>query len=158
MAMDRRGTTTIRPAAPGDALRIAALSHQLGYPASEDEVRRRLSRIEDEEEHVCFVAVGSAGLVLGWIHVCLSPLVVEDLQAGLGGLVVDEGYRGLGIGRALMRRAEQWARERGCRALQLNTNVVRGDAHSFYESLGYEKVKQQLVFRKALAGEPVGKR
>jgi GNAT superfamily N-acetyltransferase len=143
----------IRCAAPGDAAHISPLCRQLGYPASEDVVRRRLARIVHEEEHAFYVAEGTGGAVVGWVHVYVSPLIVADRQAGLGGLVVDEGYRQRGVGRRLMQEAESWARERGCWALHLSSNVVRGRAHMFYEKLGYEKVKRQLVFRKILAGE-----
>lgn len=144
---------TIRFAAPGDAAHISPLCRQLGYPASEDVVRRRLARIVHEEEHAFYVAEEAGGAVVGWVHVYVSPLIVADRHAGLGGLVVDEGYRKRGIGRRLMQQAESWARERGCWALQLSSNVVRGQAHIFYEKLGYEKVKRQLVFRKILAEE-----
>jgi GNAT superfamily N-acetyltransferase len=64
--------------------------------------------------------------------------------------VVDEQARGAGVGRALMARAEQWARDHGCVAVTLRTNVVRTEAHAFYEKLGYGNVKTQHAYRKRL--------
>ena len=78
---------------------------------------------------------------------------VRDSQAEIGGLVVDEGLRGRGVGRMLMRQAEVWALAQGCRAIRLRSNIVREGAHSFYERLGYSRLKTQTVFRKPLAGE-----
>jgi GNAT superfamily N-acetyltransferase len=75
---------------------------------------------------------------------------VADPQAEVGGLVVDEGYRRRGIGRLLMQQAEQWACEKGCWAVYLRSNVVRKDAHAFYEGIGYSNVKTSLAFRKTL--------
>lgn len=45
--------------------------------------------------------------------------------------------RGQGIGAALLARAEELARERGCYRIQLTSNAVRADAHRFYERAGY---------------------
>ena len=50
------------------------------------------------------------------------------------GLWVGEGWRGGGLGRALMARAEDHARARHCHAAWLDTFQARG----FYEKLGYE--------------------
>lgn len=55
-----------------------------------------------------------------------------------------------------MERAERWAREQGCWAIYLRSNVVREGAHAFYERLGYERVKMQLALRKALSREAPG--
>lgn len=57
--------------------------------------------------------------------------------------------RGRGIGAALLARAEDLARERGCYRVQLTSNVARGDAHHFYERLGFEPT--HVGFKKYLA-------
>ena len=43
-----------------------------------------------------------------------------------------------------------WAREMGCRAVSLRSNVVRDGAHAFYEKAGYRRIKTQHVFQKEL--------
>ena len=45
--------------------------------------------------------------------------------------------RGSGIGSALLLYAIERARGLGCYRLQLTSNVVRSDAHRFYERLGF---------------------
>ena len=47
--------------------------------------------------------------------------------------------RGARIGRELMARAVERARERDCTLVQLMSNRRRVDAHRFYESLGFER-------------------
>jgi GNAT superfamily N-acetyltransferase len=47
--------------------------------------------------------------------------------------------RGQGIGRALMDHAQQEARRRDCRLLQLTSNAARTDAHRFYERAGFTR-------------------
>jgi ribosomal protein S18 acetylase RimI-like enzyme len=53
-------------------------------------------------------------------------------------VVVDEEYRGEGVGRALVREAMRRARRAGAYKLALCSNAERTEAHGFYESLGFE--------------------
>jgi len=142
--------TTIRLARTGDTEHIAVLCQQLGYPASQEEIQQRLNQIQPREGHAVYVAELPDGRVVGWIHVCVRQLVVADPQAEIEGLVVAEGHRRCGVGRLLMQQAEQWAREKGCWAVCLRSNVIRTDAHAFYERIGYSNIKTSLTFRKVL--------
>jgi GNAT superfamily N-acetyltransferase len=139
----------IREAQAKDAERIAELSTQLGYPSSTVQVTRRLAGLPRDGRHAVYVAE-TDGRVVGWTHVGLSLLLEADLQAEVHALVVDEAFRGLSIGAALMEQAEQWAREQNCIAVRLRSNVIRGRAHKFYERIGYSMIKTQKAFRKEL--------
>ena len=144
----------VRLARLEDAARIAELSGQLGYPATAEEVERRLRQLEGDPQHVVFLAelrdAPKAGAIIGWVHVHEVRLVESDPRAEVSGLIVADGYQGRGAGRLLMEHAEQWARSRGFQTLLLRSNVIRGAAHAFYEKLGYEIVKSQKVFCKKL--------
>ena len=50
---------------------------------------------------------------------------------------VASGHRGKGLGRDIVLRAIELARERGCAMVQLTTDKSRKDAHRFYASLGF---------------------
>lgn len=147
--MSETSLPRIRRARPGDAAQLATLCNQLGYPSSPEEVRRRLQRLRGPD-HAVYVAEDKDGTVVGWVHIFLRPLLEEDLAAEIGGLVVDEAHRGRGIGHRLLERAERWARRRGSRAVVVRSNVIRLEAHRFYEQCGYREVKTQRVFRKAI--------
>jgi N-acetylglutamate synthase-like GNAT family acetyltransferase len=146
---DNNDRLIIRLATAEDAKRITVLCEQLGYPTSQEEVQRRLNQIRQDERHAVYVGELDSH-VIGWAHVYVCRLMITELQAEIGGLVVDEHYRRSGAGRLLMQRAEQWARENECSAIYLRSNVIRKDAHAFYERIGYNKFKTSLVFRKAL--------
>jgi len=144
----------VRAATETDAGWISVLCGQLGYPSSAEEARGRLRIIFELPAHAAYVAQEEeSGNVVGWVHVFIPRLLVSDSQAEIGGLVVDEGLRGRGVGRMLMRQAEVWALAQGCRAIRLRSNIVREGAHGFYERLGYSRLKTQTVFRKSLAPE-----
>lgn len=55
----------------------------------------------------------------------------------VGMLVVNEDAEGRGIGGALMRAAEAWARERGYRTLTLTVFGTNHAAQAIYQHLGY---------------------
>lgn len=143
----------IRPAQPEDAPALAALAGQLGYPTTPEEAAARLQALAEDDHHAVFVAVEAEAKIVGWIHVYLCPLLIADLGAEIGGLVVDEAHRSRGIGAQLVQEAEKWARARGCEGLTVRANVVRQRAHAFYRRMGFREVKVQRVFSKSLQEE-----
>jgi GNAT superfamily N-acetyltransferase len=139
----------IREAQPQDFPRIAELAGQLGYPSSPNEIAGRLAGIKYSDDHAVFVAQ-LGGEVAGWLGVYVCRMVEADARAEISGLVVDERYRSQQIGLHLLGRAERWAREKGCHAIGLRSNVIRDRAHAFYERHGYRHTKTQKSFRKDL--------
>ncbi len=149
-APGREVSVTIRAASTEDAVQLAELADQLGYPARPEEMKRRLARVQPDEEHAVFVAEQQGRGVVGWAHVFLYHSLENPTRAELGGLVVDGRCRSQGVGHQLLARVEQWAREKGCRAIGLRSNVIRERAHAFYEREGYKVIKTQKAFRKEL--------
>jgi GNAT superfamily N-acetyltransferase len=80
----------------------------------------------------------------------MSRLLESDVRAEVNGLVVADGERSAGAGAKLLEAAEEWARKRGCRGMNVRSNVIRERAHKFYERQGYEHYKTQKAFRKLL--------
>ena len=142
-------TGEIREARPQDYARIAELAGQLGYPSSPDEIAKRLDGMQRSDEHAVFVAQLGSELA-GWLAVFVYRVIEADARAEISGFVVDERFRSQRIGMHLLARAERWAREKGCRAIGLRSNVIRVRAHAFYERHGYKHVKTQKSFRKDL--------
>jgi GNAT superfamily N-acetyltransferase len=142
----------IRRARRGDAERIAQLSGELGYPASAAQVATRLRQLKPTSKHAVFVAESpDAGTgLIGWLHVSVSHLLEIDMRAEVNGLIVAEGQRSAGAGAKLLEVAEEWARRRGCRGMNVRSNMIREQAHKFYARNGYEHYKTQKAFRKPL--------
>ena len=140
---------TIRRARLSDAVRLAELSTQLGYPATGQEIVQRMKRMRPAAVNAVFVAE-SEQQITGWLHVSVTPLLEVPLRAEVNGLVVDEKRRSVGTGRKLLEVAERWAAERGCKSVSVRSNVIRERAHEFYLRNGYEHFKTQKAFRKPL--------
>lgn len=142
----------IRPATAADAERLAALSTELGYPMTAEEAGPRFEALARHPDHALLVAE-DGGRVAGWIQVSLTRVFEAAASAEIAGLVVDAAARGRGIGAALVAAAEDWAAERGCRALRVRCNVVRERAHAFYRRERFREIKTQKVFERPI-GEP----
>jgi GNAT superfamily N-acetyltransferase len=142
--------TTIRVAQLSDAPRLAPLAGQLGYPSTPEHVAARLRGIFATAGHIVFVAERKNSEIAGYVDVFLFRTAASDVRAEIAGLIVQEASRSQNIGRMLMARAEDWARENGCSECGLRSNVIRERAHFFYENLGYRVIKTQKSFRKTL--------
>lgn len=153
----------IRVGTLADVGKLADLATQLGYPSTPAEIGARLPHILGRADNVVLVAAavdpgdaaGSASStdsdkLIGFAHLIVKRLLVDDVTVELAALVVDERHRGTGCGRDLLKAAEEWTLQQGIDSLSLRSNVVRGRAHSFYERLGYARVKTSYAFRKNL--------
>jgi GNAT superfamily N-acetyltransferase len=129
--------------------RCRSLLTQLGYEMIEAELERRFDEVSPAPEHSLLVAE-TAGRVVGLMHVFARPALENPKEAVIQAIVVDEGFRGTGVGRHLMAAAEQWGSERGCRSVVLSSSIARAPAHNFYAALGYRISATSLVLRKEL--------
>ncbi len=107
------------------------------------------------------VAAGTRVLLAAWLDGALVGTVQLDLgtppnqphRAEVAKLLVDPAYRRRGVGRALMRRAEQAASRHGRRLLTLDTNAD-SEAESLYRSLGWQEAGRIPGYSLDAAGTP----
>ncbi len=149
-APSARSECNIRDARSGDYAQMAELAQQLGYASTAEDVAARTAPMRESAGHAVFVAELTGGQIAGWIGMFIYRAVEAEARAEVSGLVVDAHMRSRGIGQQLLERAEQWARDKGCRTIGLRTNVIRERAHVFYERQGYQHTKTQRTYRKAL--------
>lgn len=138
MTQTADAAVTIRPARLDDAEALAPLMAQLRDPGTPAQVRARLERLAEHADYHMLVAerdgrvIGMAGLMRGMAH------HYEGTYARVVALAVSPEARGGGVGTALMRASEAWAREVGAGSVHLTSGIQREEAHRFYRTLGYE--------------------
>lgn len=144
----------IRPARLEDALQIAQLSAQFGYPASVDDVRLWLQLLIQKPGEGVFVGIIDPGAehesIAAWIQVSRVVHLMEPPFAEVIGLVVAEDWRGRGIGAQMLSHAERWAAARGLKWIWVRSNIVRDRAHRFYLARNFTLAKSQNVYVKDL--------
>jgi aminoglycoside 6'-N-acetyltransferase I len=103
---------------------------------------------------VILVSVADDGTLTGFLEVGLrSHADGCDTARPVGyveGWFVKESWRGEGVGAALMRAAEQWAREHGCREMASDALVDNEGSQLAHGALGFEVVDRCVHYRKSL--------
>lgn len=66
---------------------------------------------------------------------------------------VDDDMRRTGVGRALVKAVEDWARERGFTELGSNALLDNTLSHQAHTALGFEERERVVYFRKRLTGQ-----
>jgi len=140
---------SIRRLTIDDAEAVAELCGQLGYPGSPDDLRQRIDETSRSTDRIALAAVLN-GQIVGWIDAFVERHLQSSASALIGGLVVRDGTRGVGIGKRLCLEVEEWARTKSIPLIRVRSQIIREDAHRFYVRDGYRKVKTSLVFEKPL--------
>ena len=144
---------SVRAATEEDAKVIAALVEELGYPADEEIVRTRLSRMVGRSDYLVAVAQSESGEICGWLQAHSSEVLESGFRVEIVGLVTAKQIRRRGIGRLLVECAESWAIRLGAQAIVVRSNVKRVESHGFYVALGYANTKTQNVYRKRVTSK-----
>jgi GNAT superfamily N-acetyltransferase len=138
----------IRTAVASDAQAIAGLLDELGYPTLAEDSPQRIERLA-ASRGTALLAIHDAQVVgLATVHV-LSVINRPHDVAWLTALVVHGTQRRVGVGRALVRAVEAFARAAGCERLSVTTHEARTDAQRFYTDVGLEPTGRR--FGKALS-------
>jgi ribosomal protein S18 acetylase RimI-like enzyme len=87
-----------------------------------------------------FVAEDDGGRPAGFIHLTTTHDYYTDSHAAhIADVVVSADAGGRGIGSALMKHAEDWARQRGFEMLTLNVFSANRGARDLYARLGFDE-------------------
>ena len=133
----------IRDAGSGDSEAIARLLPD-EFGASADEVADRLAHLRRAGELPLVAKLGSD--VVGVITWHVTPVLHRPAPVGrITFLEVAERARRQGIGRALVEAAEARLAKRGCKLVEVTSNVKLKPAHKFYRALGFERTSHRFA-------------
>ena len=107
---------------------------------------RVINRLRAHGTHRFFAAVDPYNRYLGHIWVCILDDTVDFVPTAYI-LDVETKVHGLGIGSALLKRAEEWARAEGARKASLRVEL-NNPAVEWYRKRGYSE--RALILEKSL--------
>lgn len=119
----------------------------LGYDYTQEKMKKQLKRILEKDTDKIYVALIDQQVV-GYIHAHDYDLIYQDRFKNILGIAVDQKYRHQGIGKALLHKVEQWAKETNALGIRLVSGKKRKGAHEFYQACGYQFHKEQYNFTK----------
>lgn len=138
----------IREALSGDYKRVCELNRIcLGYDMPKDKTLERLELILKRPSDRVFIAEYN-GETAGYVHAADYECTYCESIKNIMAIAVDEKYRGLGIGRKLLKAAEDWAKTCGCDGVRLVSGSARTETHKFYLRCGYTLRKDAKNFIK----------
>jgi len=135
----------IRSISEQDVTAVNKLSSQLGYAMPIEQTLANIRSVLGAKGHNAFVAL-HADRIVGWIGVAEALQIESAPFNEIRGVIVDEQFRGHGIGKLLIEKVKEWSKETGNRTLRLRCNMIRKEAHLFYQHLGFKEIKEQKVF------------
>jgi ribosomal protein S18 acetylase RimI-like enzyme len=131
----------IRPASRADFEAVTALLEELGRPRVGDQTQADCRAVFEEQvvhadaHHI--VAEDDGGRVVGFCSLHFRDrLNWPSDEAWVPDLIVTEGARMRGVGRALLEEVERRAIARECHAIQLESGYQRAEAHHLYRRFG----------------------
>lgn len=141
----------IRECQVEDAEAIQTLNREeLGYSFPLVDTQRKLEMLLHSGKDKIYVAEMD-GTVVGYVHACDYDVIYFPHMKNIMGIAVSSQCRRLGIGKALLSKVEDWARESGAAGVRLVSGSERTEAHLFYKHCGYDTGKMQLNFKKRVS-------
>jgi GNAT superfamily N-acetyltransferase len=146
------GTVELRRATAADLAALVALlaDDELGArrEATDEDLtpyRTAFDLVDADAAHLLVAAVLGEAIV-GTLQLSFLPGLSRRgaLRAQIEAVRVALSVRSGGVGAAMVGWAVEEAGRRGCALVQLMTDKSRGDAHRFYERLGFEATHEGL--------------
>ncbi|HET6574089.1 MAG TPA: GNAT family N-acetyltransferase [Fimbriiglobus sp.] len=103
------------------------------------------------------VAERPAGGLCGFVEASIRPFAEDCTTRPVGyveGWFVDPDMRRRGVGRKLVKAAEEWAAAHGCREVASDALLENAVSHEAHKALGFEESGRLVHFRKRLDGSP----
>jgi GNAT superfamily N-acetyltransferase len=96
-----------------------------------------------------FFAADVDGKMIGYIFAEIqdvsAPQAYEIKKVGfIDSLFVKSEYRGQGIGKELIKRAEEWTKSKGCNICTIGVRDENKEALKLYEALGFTKANIKM--------------
>ena len=142
---------TIRPSTAADVEFVAAHAYRLvefGPPAwrdqqvmTEADIKHNIAAILSGNPDIeTFIAIDGAGKACGFIYLTMqTDYYTQERHAHITDVAVTKKAEGKGVGKLLLQKADEWARQKSARWITLNVFEGNTHAQAVYEKAGFQK-------------------
>ncbi len=129
----------IREAEAGDQIALQHLYKILCPDAPVHVLPERIEQIKADPHNFLFIYEAD-GNIMGTVFLTICPCPMFGFQpfGVVENFIVDEGYRGQGVGKKLLEHIFATSRANKCTAIKLLSSSHREAAHRFFERNGFD--------------------
>ena len=148
----------IRPAMPSDIDAMAELISLLftveeDFSVNMDKQRCGLDMFLKYPTGRCLIVAEQQQKVIG---MCSAQILISTAEGGWKALVedvvVEEGFRGLGIGKKLLDALEDWGERQGVRRMDLLADCNNANGLNFYDHMQWRRTKLVALQKQGKSG------
>jgi aminoglycoside 6'-N-acetyltransferase I len=133
---------------------LVRLRAELWPDHSYEHHRAELAQFRADDNTVAFLAIDSAGHVVGFAEATLRHDYVNGCETSpvlfLEGIYVRAENRRAGVAQALCQAVAAWGREAGCTEFASDALIDNLASHAFHAALGFVETERVVYFRKLL--------
>ena len=95
---------------------------------------------EIKKYNIKYYVARENGKIIGSCYICIIPNLTRGGKSigFIENVITDKEYRRKVIGRHIIKRAVEYAKEQNCYKVLLQSGNKRTDAHNFYKSIGFD--------------------
>ncbi len=123
------------------------------WPKAGFDELKNVEHLYKGSQFACFFAEHKSQSI-GFIELTIRPYVNgcdSSPVAFVEGIWVDEKFQKHGIGRALIKKAEEWAQSLSVKELASDTRIESEHSIHAHKSWGFEETERVVYFKKTLA-------
>jgi aminoglycoside 6'-N-acetyltransferase I len=147
----------VRLAGPADSEEWLRMRSALWPGCSPEQHRLEMQQwLSTPDKRACFVAEVDPGSLCGFLEAGLRDYADGCDTSPVGyieGWYVHPGYQRKGVGRALVRAADDWARSKGLQEMASDCELDNRTSLAAHLALGYEEAERSIHFCKNLISD-----
>ncbi len=116
--------------------KICELTQQLNPNLEKEEQLKRQTEMFEFENYRCFGFYSDDALV-GVMSIWITVRLYSGKQIEVDNFVIDTSHHNKGYGKKFLNLVQQWAQEKECISMELNTYIENSKSHKFYFNEGY---------------------
>lgn len=144
------GNVNIRNAEHKDLEQLSEMACML-FKSDKKEITEEFVELLKSQKSIIYIAVDD-DKVVAFAQFELRYDYVEGTNTSpvgyIEGIYVQKEYRNIGLASQLVKRGEQWAKQKGCTQMASDCELSNIDSYKFHTRIGYEETNKIVCFKK----------